>query len=127
MTMLTGKGDRDMRPTTERRITGGLWLVPLILLTAGLGAAQAQDTAAPAAPAASTTAPAQGSKPSFEVYGFAMLDIGHNFKQINPNWFDTLRVTRLPSFEDQFCCDNSTFAGVRAMAKTFTEKPKKKK
>ena len=36
-------------------------------------------------------------KPSLEIYGFAMLDIGHDFKQINPNWFDTLRVTRLPS------------------------------
>jgi hypothetical protein len=47
------------------------------------------------------------------VYGFAMLDIGHNFKQIHPDWYDTLRVTRLPSFEDEFCCDNNTFAGVR--------------
>ena len=41
-------------------------------------------------------------KPSFEIYGFAMLDIGQDFKQINPNWFDTMRVTKLPSFEDQF-------------------------
>ena len=42
-----------------------------------------------------------------------MLDIGHDFKQINPNWTDTLRVTRLPSFEDQFGRDHNTFAGVR--------------
>ena len=28
-----------------------------------------------------------------------MLDIGHDFKQINPNWSDTLRVTKLPSFD----------------------------
>ena len=48
-----------------------------------------------------------------EIYGFAMLDIGQNFKQINPNWSDTLRVTKLPSFADQFGKDNSTFAGVR--------------
>ncbi len=39
--------------------------------------------------------------------------MGHNFKQIDPNWFDTLRVTKLPSFEKQFGEDNSTFAGVR--------------
>jgi len=52
-------------------------------------------------------------KPSMEIYGFAMLDIGHDFKQINPNWSDTLRVTKLPSFADQFGKDNSTFAGVR--------------
>jgi hypothetical protein len=42
-----------------------------------------------------------------------MLDIGHDFKQINPNWTDTLRVTRLPSFENQFGRDHNTFAGVR--------------
>src|SRR6187549_635668 len=41
-------------------------------------------------------------KSTFEIYGFAMLDIGEDFKQINPNWYDTMRVTRLPSFEDQF-------------------------
>jgi hypothetical protein len=42
-----------------------------------------------------------------------MLDIGGNFTQINPNWFDTLRLTRLPSFENEFGEDGSTFAGVR--------------
>ena len=53
------------------------------------------------------------TKPSAEVYGFAMLDIGHNFKTINPSWFDTMRVTKLPSSPGQFGEDNSTFAGVR--------------
>ena len=57
--------------------------------------------------------PAADPRPSFEIYGFAMLDIGHDFKQINPNWFDTMRVTKLPSFEDQFGEDHNTFAGVR--------------
>jgi len=52
-------------------------------------------------------------KPSFEIYGFAMLDMGENFKQINPNWTDTLRVTKLPSVADQFGEDGSFFAGVR--------------
>ena len=59
-----------------------------------------------------TSEPAQ-PKSSFEIYGFAMLDIGHDFKQIDPNWFDTLRVTKLPSFENEFGRDNNTFAGVR--------------
>src|SRR5262245_15888519 len=102
-----------MQRTTQRRITACRWLAPAILLFGGLQVAYAQDAAPPPAPATTAPAPAQASKPSFEVYGFAMLDIGHNFKQINPNWFDTLRVTRLNSFEDQFCCDNNTFAGVR--------------
>jgi hypothetical protein len=55
--------------------------------------------------------PAPG--PSLEIYGFAMLDIGHDFKQIDPDWSDTMRVTKLPSFENQFGHDQNTFAGVR--------------
>jgi hypothetical protein len=77
-------------------------LAAMVFVVAG---ASAQD--------AGQAAPAQQSKPSMEVYGFAMLDIGHNFKTIDPNWFDTMRVTKLPSFEGQFGEDNSTFAGVR--------------
>ena len=34
-----------------------------------------------------------GPKPSLEIYGFTMLDIGYNFNSINPNWTDTMRVT----------------------------------
>src|SRR5829696_9270572 len=52
-------------------------------------------------------------KPSMEIYGFAMLDIGHDFKQIHPDWYDTLRLTRLPKVENEFGEDHSTFAGVR--------------
>ncbi|AMY11098.1 hypothetical protein LuPra_04343 [Luteitalea pratensis] len=58
-------------------------------------------------------APKPGPKPSLEIYGFTMLDIGYNFNQINPNWSDTMRVTRLPAFENEFGKDGSTFAGVR--------------
>ena len=52
-------------------------------------------------------------RPSFEIYGFAMLDMGHNFKQIHPDWFDTLRLTKLPASPNEFGEDNSTFSGVR--------------
>jgi outer membrane DcaP-like protein len=63
---------------------------------------------------AQSASQATQTKTSAEAYGFAMLDMGHNFKTIDPNWFDTLRVTRLPSSSpDQFGEDNSTFAGVR--------------
>src|SRR4051812_4162391 len=57
--------------------------------------------------------PAQNEKPTFEIYGFTMLDLGYNIEQINPNWFDTMRVTRLPAFRHEFGEDGSTFAGVR--------------
>jgi hypothetical protein len=76
----------------------------MLLLTACLCSGVAAQAGAQAAPA---------TKPSLEVYGFVMLDIGQNFTTIDPNWFDTMRVTRLPSFEDQFGRDGSTFAGVR--------------
>ena len=53
-------------------------------------------------PYGATTKAAQAEpKSTFEIYGFAMLDIGHDFKQINPNWYDTLRVTKLPTFEER--------------------------
>ena len=66
-----------------------------------------------AAASASAQTPAPDPKPSLEIYGFAMLDFGQNFNQIHPNWFDTLRLTKLPSFEEQFGKDGSTFFGVR--------------
>jgi hypothetical protein len=67
--------------------------------------------------------PAQAPGTSMEVYGFAMLDMGHNFKTIDPNWFDTMRVTKLPSFDEQFGKDDNSFAGVRQTrfgVRTFT-------
>ena len=68
---------------------------------------------ATAARAQDPVQPKPDAKPTFDIYGFAMLDMGHNFTQIDPNWFDTLRVTKLPSSEKQFGENNSTFAGVR--------------
>ena len=50
---------------------------------------------------------------SLEVYGFAQLDFGYDTKQINPNWFDALRITKLPSYKDQFAPNGKTFFGVR--------------
>ncbi len=33
----------------------------------------------------------------FEIYGFAMMDAGYDFKQVHPDWFDVVRPTKLPS------------------------------
>jgi hypothetical protein len=86
----------------------------MCILSGSTWHARAQEPPATGSSAAPADAPqAAPAKPSFEIYGFAMLDIGHDFKQINPNWTDTLRLTRLPSFEDQFGRNNNTFAGVR--------------
>lgn len=52
-------------------------------------------------------------KPRGELYGFAMLDMGYDFKQIDPAWFDVVRPTKLPSFNEEFGKDGNTYAGVR--------------
>ena len=48
-----------------------------------------------------------------DIYGFAMLDMGFQSGQNDPNWFDVLRPTKLPSFENEFGEDGRFFAGVR--------------
>lgn len=50
---------------------------------------------------------------SLEIYGFAMTDMGYDFKQIDPNWFDAMRVTKLPSYANQFAPDGKVFFSVR--------------
>ena len=53
------------------------------------------------------------SKSKFEVYGFAMMDAGYNANQIDPAWFDVVRPTKLPAFEDQFAPDGNAFFSAR--------------
>ena len=50
---------------------------------------------------------------SLEIYGFAMTDFGYNFDQINPAWFDALRVTKLPVSKNQFGTNGNTYFSVR--------------
>ena len=56
---------------------------------------------------------AQNGTSTLNVYGFVMLDAGYNFDQIHPNWYDVVRPSKLPSFENQFAPDGSAFFGVR--------------
>ena len=70
------------------------------------------QNAAPAPVVAESVAEPPGR--SFEIYGFAMLDIGYDFGQIgDPTWQDALRPTKLPAFDDEFGKGGRTFAGVR--------------
>ena len=48
-----------------------------------------------------------------EVYGHAMLDMGYQSKQNDPDWFDVVRPTKLPSFDGEFGSDGSFFSSVR--------------
>jgi len=107
------QGANDMGRTQTNRRSGIVWLLTTGLVLAGMSQARAQDSADGKGDANAAASQAATAKPSFEIYGFAMLDIGQNFKQIHPDWYDTLRVTRLPAVKDEFGKDNSTFAGVR--------------
>ena len=95
-----------LQPYTRLVRAGGL--LTMLMTLAMPAPANAQDP-----PKVTVAVTPADPKPSMEIYGFAMLDIGHDFKQIHPNWFDTMRVTRLPKFDNEFGEDNNTFAGVR--------------
>ncbi len=61
----------------------------------------------------STKAQDSTKEKSLEIYGFAMTDLGYNFNQINPAWFDALRVTRLPTSKNEYGTDGNTYFSVR--------------
>lgn len=52
-------------------------------------------------------------KSKIDLYGFVMLDMGYDFGQNNPDWFDVMRPTKLPAFQDQFGQDGRFYSGVR--------------
>ena len=54
---------------------------------------------------------ASGARSDF--YGFVMLDMGIQTKQNDPAWFDVIRPTKLPSFDNQYGADGHFYAGVR--------------
>ena len=50
---------------------------------------------------------------SLQVYGFVMMDSGYDTKRVHPDWFDTLRPTKLPSFDGEFGPNGNAFFSVR--------------
>src|SRR5512142_325843 len=64
-------------------------------------------------PAIAQDANPDASKPYLDIYGHAMVDTGYDFKQIDPNWFDVVRPTKLPSFQNEFGKEGNSYAGVR--------------
>lgn len=67
-----------------------------------------------------------GPSSTLDLYGFVMLDSGYNFGVINPDWFDVVRPTQLPSSPGQYGPNGNTFFGVRQTrfgVKSSTETP----
>src|SRR4051812_21006983 len=50
---------------------------------------------------------------SMEIYGFTQADAGYNFNQIDPNWFDVVRPSKLPSFKNEFGTNGNVYFSVR--------------
>lgn len=48
-----------------------------------------------------------------EIYGHTMLDVGYNFNQIHPDWYDVMRPTQLPSYKNEFGTDGNIYYSVR--------------
>jgi len=74
-------------------------LIVACALAAAIPAARAQAT--------------DDAKAKISLYGFAMLDMGIDFGQNDPDWFDVMRPTKLPAFNDQFGKDGNFYSGVR--------------
>jgi hypothetical protein len=49
----------------------------------------------------------------FQVYGHVMTDMGYNANQIQPDWYDVVRPTKLPTMKNQYGTDGNVFFGVR--------------
>jgi hypothetical protein len=57
---------------------------------------------------------AQSDRPvRFEISGQAMTDIGYNFDQVNPAYFDVMRPTQLPAFTNEYGSNGNVFFSVR--------------
>ena len=82
-----------------------------VFLTFGLAVFCAGQSPAPA------EAPPQEAKPEpkpwLDIYGFAMMDMGYDFKQVDPDWFDVVRPVKLPASKNQFGSDGNTYFSVR--------------
>src|SRR5688572_14699785 len=64
-------------------------------------------------PSAASKAYGQETGKRLEIYGFIMADLGHDFGQSHPDWFDVVRPTKLPSFEGEYGDDGRMYFGVR--------------
>lgn len=78
--------------------------------------AESAESAEPAEQAEPEEAPAG---PHLVISGHAMLDMGYQFGQSDPAWFDVLRPSKLPAFDNEFGEDGRFFASVRQSRLSF--------
>jgi hypothetical protein len=57
--------------------------------------------------------PSRAVPPTVEIYGFGQADAIADFKQNNPDWYDTVRPSRLPNVANQFGQDGHFYLSAR--------------
>jgi hypothetical protein len=77
-----------------------LLVIPGVARAADAGPDPGPAPAPTPAPVAQDAAAKTDAGPRLDFYGFAMLDMGYQTKQNDPNWFDVVRPTKLPAFKD---------------------------
>jgi hypothetical protein len=97
----------------KRTTIAGLLLAAAPLARAADGVAGPEPAPTPTPVAAQEAAPGDEARPRLDIYGFAMLDMGYQSGQNDPSWFDVLRPTKLPAYENEYGEDGRFFAGVR--------------
>ena len=81
------------------------------VLAVGARDARAQNTTTTVRPDGSVetkTVTVEVTGPRMEIYGFAQADFGYDFKQMDANWFDVLRTTKIEAFPNQYGADGRT-------------------
>jgi len=98
------------------KVVVGVWFGLAILICSSFGYAQSTeaDKSKPDAQA-NQSADSQPQKPKafLDIYGFAQMDAGYDFKQVDPDWFDVIRPVKLPSRKDEFGADGNAYFSVR--------------
>jgi len=79
-----------------------------------LPAQDSQPTSSSPAPSTSSSDQQPAAKKNtIDFYGFVMLDAGYEFGQTDPDWFDVVRPTKLPSFKNEFGANGNVYFSVR--------------
>jgi hypothetical protein len=108
------KHDRERRLVQFVALATAVPLVVLVLFT-GPNALRAQTTQQDdeQVEAEEEQVDTGDDKPRFELYGHVMTDVGYSGNQIDPDWFDVNRPTKLDAFEDEFGEGGETYFSVR--------------
>jgi len=62
---------------------------------------------------ATLEADAEKGVQTIQIYGFVQTDAGYDFGRNDPDWYDVVRPSKLPAFENEFGKDGVTYFSVR--------------